>query len=82
MLSLMCLYNEVSSKQLAGIKFKGEVQAREINVTVLGIVMVFETTGLEITQTVVRYRRTLSPGILPMFRDWGNEEGIAKEAEK
>lgn len=46
---MMCLYNEVSSKQLAGVKFKGEVQAREINVSVLGIVMVFETTGLEIT---------------------------------
>ena len=64
------------------VKFKGEVQARVINVSVLGIQVLFETTGLEITQTVVGNRRTLSPGILPMFRDWGNEEGIIKEAKK
>ena len=52
--------------------------------TVLGMLVAFETTEPEvITQTVAGYRRILiNPEKLPMFRDWGDEDETAKEEEK
>lgn len=59
----------MSNRQLDRYKVQGRGPARDINVRVLSILAVFETTGLVITHSVVGYRRTLNPGILPMFRD-------------
>ena len=67
-----------------GVEFKGEVQAGDVDMSALGILVIFETTGPEeITQTVAGYRILLiSSGKLPVFRDWGDEDETAKEAEK
>lgn len=64
-----------------GVEFKGEVQAGNVAMSALGILVIFETTGPEeITLTVAGYRRILiSSGKLPMFRDWGDEDETARK---
>lgn len=62
------------------VEFKGEVHVGDVNMSVLGILVLFTTTRLEeITQTVVGYRKILSPRTFSMFRDLGDKEGTAKE---
>ena len=51
--------------------------------TVLGILVAFETTEPEAnTKTVAGHRTVINPEKLPMFRDWGDEDATAKEEKK
>ena len=48
------------------IKFKGETQAGNVNMSISNLLVVFETTGIEITQTAVGLQKNTHPGTLSL----------------